>query len=522
MSYSEHPGKPQDLATISVQAQNPAMEIRLLNSNLEEIARDVGGLDARVPAGLYELQYDAGANVRSTLISLNAGDRRELAADIDFHSAAPITSSSEATDDERVAVEAISTRLREFSSTNQGQLVVFLRPTSGNPEVTPETFAPLGLFDENDHLISALEGDELQTDARGNHWAAACLRLDAGGYVLRLDPTTLRRAFNQSIWIEPGWQTLIFVLSMAGGPAPQVGSVHMTPVGTRWDPASSSTVAIETMMVGLRDGRGVSAPRVLDLMRDERTANPMLGIVAAYAALLADPPNHDFLLEMASILKRFWPDFPDVRALLPLLELSRRDIRKRDAQARRAVFKDVLPNLDWMIPISWPPMLLKAYQELLRADALWPDIELIADGSLADRAAARMLVGGLWSTWEPFDRLTENDSALQDFERAARPGLIERAAGGLLSHALTVIGKRTTALQWRLAAGRWIPESATEIQIKRYLTFRAGTTDYKNATLFVQSLTDTDVSVATGIPLMRVRPVLKRVRELLPSPTAPV
>jgi hypothetical protein len=517
-------------ARIEVTADNPAIEIRLLDSDLEVQAQGVGELKQDVPAGLYELEYSAGPSTRSELIALRAGDRQVRIAHVDFPAAAPISVASNVSESQRAELQAVAERLpAEPPGEGTGELVVFLREVnSGTDGIAPDAFVPLGLVDEHEQFVSQFDSEqEVRRDEMGRQWAAACRKLRPGTYALRVEPGSRaptdparlpRRAFNQSVYIEDGWQTILFVPNVARGPMPQIASIHMTRTDERWNPSSPATLALETMLACLRDGKGAISARQLELVTSEKTTNPMLAVVSAHSALLVDPPEFGLFDRIVSYLTATWPDFPDVRALYPIGEDRRRYYDRRERQGRGEPYQEPPPPTPPTRPVTWPPMLLASYQGLIACDAKWPDLQLIGENSLAERAATRLLIGGLWSAWEPF-RETETDSRLRKREREEQPtGLgLGDTVEHIITGALRFLQQSVTARDWRAAIPGLTTDDPVTIRLKQFLTMMAERSDAETVQEFVAGLDVQTISQATGLPAGAIRPTLKRVQALFPK-----
>lgn len=512
------------LARIRVSANNASAEIELLNGQGDVVADGVGTLDTRVAPGLYELQYGTGARRDHELLALRSGDDRVRQLTVEVRSAAPLERSAQGTAQRAAAATITARGAGKVAARPEGQCVIFVRQV-GQAKVGQDVFGPLALVDEAGVVVSELaghEGDHIVYDADGQRWAAAYISVPPGGYALRFAPAPIdlndpalsgpvTRAFDQSVWITDGWQTVVFVPTAAVGPVPQFASVHTVRSGATWDPSSPATLALETMLVCLRDGQGKVRSDIRELVRDPAVGNPMLGIVAAHTILLDRTPNFELFDAILDTLISAWPDFPDIRALGPLGQEQR---LRATPQAR---LTDAAPPNPLTPPVTWPPMLLRSYQGLLRADAQWPSLNIIAEGSVAERAVGRLLVGSLWSAWQPLDARVRvgvrGGELVPPGEAPDLPG--EGWLHDLKIGILRVMGKSVTADDWRHAIRSWQPTDATSLRLKTFLTEEANYTDQKTLRGFVTALNASDVSVASGLPVRIVQQALDQIRTML-------
>src|SRR5439155_24411271 len=112
----------------------PGLLITLINGNFKQVARGVGQLDARVPAGIYELRYEAGPALEKRLITLRPGQNLTERLGLAFPSAAPVegsdTSHEYQMDASRRATEQIMS-----APPGAAGLVLMLRNLRGQDDV---------------------------------------------------------------------------------------------------------------------------------------------------------------------------------------------------------------------------------------------------------------------------------------------------------------------------------------------------------------------------------------------------
>jgi hypothetical protein len=359
----------------------PTLEIEVADSNFSPVASGVGGLEAELEPGLYEISFREGTSERTQLLKVGPGEERTVTApELAPVSPAPIVGEGATADQAEPVIAATSTIQDACAAPGpeSGGLLVMIRNVSGQdelalPEDLPHGFSIVGA----DRAPVDSEGERWQHD-EGAGWALWSAALVPGGYALSYPDATADRLY-QAFWVDEGWQMLVFIPNTPQGPAPGLASIHITRVGewSPWTEGSTLAVALESVLSGLRSGRSV-VPADLDQLFDAKFSNPFLGIAAGHALIL-DPERSISLLEtVLGNLRRLIPESPDLAAL---------NYRARNVGAEVEVSEGV----------SWPPSFYTGYRALLRADAASPGV--IADGSPAERVAAQLRISGLWTTW---------------------------------------------------------------------------------------------------------------------------
>jgi hypothetical protein len=151
----------------------------------------------------------------------------------------------------------------------------------------------------------------------------------------------------------------------------------------------------------------------------------MLGLVGAHSLLLRHDPDPGLLEVVLKNLDGMMPGHPDVLALRWLAATrlagsagggaapaTAGDATAESAGGGAAAATAVGAKADSArdavaasVPeggAAWPPMLLPSYRALIDMDAAYPSA--IADGSVAERAAANLVVQGIWTSWVPLPR----------------------------------------------------------------------------------------------------------------------
>lgn len=386
-------------AQVELVSRNASLELSVVASDFRPLAGGMGRLSATLAPGIYQVVARAGPVVERKLVRLEAGAvYRDDNVAVAFPSPAPVRDTTTAHEYHQVAAEQASNAVVQATGPPSG-LVVVVRDVRGQqgPPFAVDDVAPFGLLDESLRPVEGFEGGwTVQAAEAVATWSR---RLPAGGYVLRTDPSrggggdrhsASTQAFDQSIWLSDSWQTIVFITTGPGGPRTSAASVHMNSVDLAWSPHEVDVLnALELAMLGLREGRSVLPNDLLGVLLGTKFVNPMLGLIGAHSLLLRDAPDPDLLNVVVNNLEGMLPGHPDVLALRWIAATRGAAGASRDASAAGAPGGGA----------TWPPMLLPSYRGLIDMDAAHPNA--ISDGSVAERAAANLLVQGVWTSWLP-------------------------------------------------------------------------------------------------------------------------
>jgi hypothetical protein len=373
-------------ARLKVPRAGATLEIEVLDSSFQPVASGVGALDVALAPGIYEIRFREGLEHESQLHKIAPGDNVVSPPEFEPPSPAPIAETRTSQNYHQEAVlDATGAIGRDCSAPGPetGGLVVMVRNVRGQDAL------PFPAVE--DDFVVVDEGLE-PLDPTGEHWQRGAARSGAdadwalwsravvpGGYALRFQSVTTAEVLYQSLWVDEGWQTMVFIPNTPDGPASELASVHVARAGewTPFDEGSALAVALESVLDGLRAGRSV-VPHDLAQLLEAKFVNPFLGIAAGHALVLDPNPSLSLLETVVANLERLVPASPDVVALGHRARYAGANVEPRDG-------------------VSWPPMMHMGYRALLRADANHPGV--ITDGSPAQEAAALVRLSGLWTTW---------------------------------------------------------------------------------------------------------------------------
>ena len=167
------------------------------------------------------------------------------------------------------------------ASPTVGWLVIVVRDVRGSdgPPLDEGTLRRIALFDGEIRPVPGLRSDwDLRAQDAAAAWSGG---LAPGPYVLRTRSGGSETEIDQSIWLQRGWQTIVFLTLGPAGPMPGGrASVHMVESGLHWSPEERVGRATELAGWALREGRPVVPPDLVDLMLHTKFQNPMLGCSA--------------------------------------------------------------------------------------------------------------------------------------------------------------------------------------------------------------------------------------------------
>jgi hypothetical protein len=377
---------PAGEAVLAAESPTGAVALSIVDADFRPVAEGVGRVEATLAApGIYEVVARAGPRTARRLVKLEAGERRTVDdLEVAFPAASP-TAGTSTTHEYHMDLAHEATRPGLPAGADDGGLIVVLRDVRGQqgPPLTARDLSAVALLDGSLRRLDGL--DALWVSRPADAAAYWRLPLRPGGYAIR-QPTQRaagERAFvDQSVWIQPGWQTIVFLLRSDPGARPAWPSIHLSPLTEGWqsfDPRFGTSYEL-----ALWELRNPGASRTLldDGAIDATGDNPLLAIVAAAALLRRSPVDLGRVAQIIDQLAGRLPGHPDVAGL--------------QAAARLAGAPVPAPR-----DVYWPPMLAELYLALLHLDADEPGT--IAPGSPAEAIAARLVLSGIWTTWQPLD-----------------------------------------------------------------------------------------------------------------------
>jgi DNA-binding protein HU-beta len=392
---------------IHVTSKSGPLRIELYDHQFNRQGLGFGALRLTVPQGLYTLRYSAGTKQQDEHVRIEPSQTVSKEVTLSFPTTAPIGISSTSHEFHEEPAGRLSRSLPKHYGSGGG-LMIFVRTVDRDGKA-PVPIERLSLWDAELRQVGNLSADAERDPRHG--WACLAAQVHPGGYLLRwrtMDRTSRHgkdaepQVIDQALWVAPHWLTLVFIAHNAerGELERQSASIHMARLGLGFHPGPAEwkikahrvdekelreaevNQALDLALAGLRTGTVIVPDDLLALLLDAKFQNPMLGIIGAHALLqrrIKDWPLFDLVVRHLDELVH---DHPDVLALRLLGKL----MRERE---------HVTPTS--MQPLSWPPMIYMGYRGLIARD--WQERNIVQAESMAERAAARLLLEGPLTCW---------------------------------------------------------------------------------------------------------------------------
>jgi len=359
-----------------------------------------------VDPGLYTAQVSVGTSTEQQVIIVKDDSPVHEVLAIEVEAVTPVRSTT--TNHEYHSYPAQQHSLDPQVQLGEGsRLVLFVRVPSADHSQAQQTIGSPAI----DLLNRDFERVDIPAWDLGPGYSAISLDLDPDVYILRSQGT--RGSVDQTVVTSEYWTTLAFVPVW---PVPDVDPIgwepsfdamtmHMTRLGQGFDPygeGSDAILAAEVALKGLRSGSFHLSRQAVDLLLDEKFSNPMLGIYGAHALLQEWNIRWGIAELVIRNLRKLTPGHPDVDALHVLLK----DERGTKSMSRVQSFE-------------LPPMLYASYEAVIARNA--HERQLIAEGSIAERAASQLRLDGAWARW---DTLEDEPAAVTPVD----PTLVDAAA----------------------------------------------------------------------------------------------
>ncbi|SFT98562.1 1,4-alpha-glucan branching enzyme [Geodermatophilus amargosae] len=402
MSISEaHPDDVQLLATAP-----PGTEIFVIDHGFRLRARGIGGVAQALEPGLYKVKFRSGSAIHEMHQALEPGAGTVIvtAPPLLFSSAAPLADTAKSHEYHQDAAAALSREVHARVGYGS-EVFVFARawsPTGTSPRGNPAR--ALQLLDLGGAPLIELETRSRTNLAAADPWAGCTVQVTPGAYRLRLDAAPWGR-LEQLVVAAPHWQTQVFVLG-AEDPRDDAPPWHVdlaratvlqSRLGRGFDPAHDQQRLTDLARLALVNGRSVVPAQELVDMLGGPEADPMLGILAGHALVLAGAANADLLADVVTRLRALLGRHPDVEALAL-----------------------ITPVADPAYRFTIPPMLTASWRLVVDASSRRPDV--VPAGSLAACVSPALWGNGPWLQWQTEEMLQPGDSS------ADGAGLAEVAA----------------------------------------------------------------------------------------------
>jgi hypothetical protein len=329
----------EDKKTVSltVKTSDPAAEIFILNYKLDLVTRGAGSyFQAELEPGIYKIKVSSGLQVKEELITLN-GKEANVSKNfklLAIASPAPINDSALTHEFHTGSAQAHSKNISAAIKSGIGSAIyIFARSWTSKVEKYSENLTQnpalgLTLHDEKGNLIADIEKKSLKGSGSGadggwDPWAACLIKVNPGGYRLRLtlaDGTQI----EQTIVAAENWQTQMFFLQhnyenaeksdwradLAGA------SILMSSLGRGFDAGEDNLRIDECARIALANNQKTVSDEIRNNLLHGKFENPMFGIYGAHLLLMDQSLDLKLLNIVVGNLRRLvGKNHPDVEAL---------------------------------------------------------------------------------------------------------------------------------------------------------------------------------------------------------------
>ena len=282
------------IVTLTVNAENPATELFIVDSSFALSDRGVHRLEAKLQPGIYKVKARLGLREWEQPISVDKDMTVEVPP-IEFASAAPLTETACATDAQMdFAVQA--SRDADSRTGSGSRIFVMSRVWTGDASAAkshsqvPLPFRQVKIRRWRGDVIADLgeDGNVLSGDDLA---VAFCIEVNEGNYLVEFE--TQNGVNLLPICAREGWQTQIFILH---GTAFSVSDVYndVSILMTRgnFEPSDSIARATDAARLALAQDRVVASDHLMDYAQG-KVENPILGLVSAHMLLLAQKKQQE-------------------------------------------------------------------------------------------------------------------------------------------------------------------------------------------------------------------------------------
>ena len=392
---------------LTVNCDNAAAELLVIDSDFKLIAHGPSPLKTRVEPGIYALKAKIGSRVSERLEAIEP--RAEpYAFDVPvprFESPMPLDNTASSREDQRDApdqfMRAKGPRVALHSANiGTSSVVLFIRDVAHTGaslsdeqrELYAKSFQGFRLLDQLGRQLVDFDAHSVQCLQNG--YVGAHVQMAPGSYVLAWGHG--REQTCLVVNAVRGWAIQIFLrLQPVGGDA-----LHLRPdfcdaafvydrIDAGYSAAREDFRVMEAARIALTDRRPVAGGQKMRALLVGRCTNPMLNLYGGHLLITAANPDYDLLAQViTNTAPILGPLYPDLVALLYAYECG---TGKRPLSFGLRAWPDILKNIDG------PPLLTPSWDLLLRcAEAAEVDIESLP----VFRAAGELAVSGIVLTWE--------------------------------------------------------------------------------------------------------------------------
>jgi hypothetical protein len=367
---------------LSVEGPYEYTDLRILDSQLSEIASGTHRLVVDVSPGIYRTEARVPGAIDERLVSVPEGrDVHVTDFKLSLDSPAPVPEARtyHQSHDHWAASTSHAIHVR-VPGQSPGRLFLTVR-TDGSPRNGPPGIL---VMTRDREVLANLNQDGLTEHDSGFY--AISLELPAGTYVLAQEESGLGLR-GQAVFVEHGWQTQIFAPWDTSDVGLSRALVSMVRQDQGFRSSTSRYEYVEAALDGLASGRVVLTPNEENELLYAKFENPMLGMIGAYAYILRGQIDYHRLGIISRNLLELLPNSPDARLLAILASSPSHD-----------------PHLDpWLYNLAQgefdaPPMFALGTDWLIERAA--EDINLIPAPSWVAQLSLVRTTGSVFTRWD--------------------------------------------------------------------------------------------------------------------------
>ena len=325
-SKQADPNSEGNRGVLKIEVPHWAAEVRVFNCLLQpeteigKIRSDTQvksgySLEAVLEAGAYQVQTTLEGRTESEWIPVAEGKVTQVSPKawekLKFTSASPIKDidNFNKTHTDKAA-ELSRKNTWEYKNGGNSRLFLFVRTL--DPQTYGETFSDgLELWNDKGEIITDFADGIIKEQKQG--WMAFNADLPSGGYILRRGRRGVRLR-HQVFYLCDDWETQIF-LKARRFPSLSTWSLNMARQGEGFRPNDEALSAAEAITDNLRYGsnslfllQNEKIMESLDVLLDEKTGNPWLGVLAAHAILQLREQTESFRVQLENLRSRENPE----------------------------------------------------------------------------------------------------------------------------------------------------------------------------------------------------------------------
>jgi hypothetical protein len=375
------------LVQLTVKVGDASAEVFLIDSDLSLVARDIGGLDEKLPPGIYKVRVRTGFLTSEKLLVLRSDPVTESFGASPFSSPVPLANTAKTHEYHEAAAEQESQKTH-VQAGQGSSIFVFVREwtppgsSSAAPTSIPNPATGLTLKAQDGTVVADVERTSSKSDSPfpgSDPWAACSIVLNPGAY--RLGVSTPQGEYEQSIIAPKDWHVNVFLMLRNYEANDQqerkadLASAAVTLSSSRAFVPNNDARLVELARLGLTQKRKVLSRELRSEILGGKFNDPMLGIFGGHLLLLEDKVDLQLLSQVVANLRYMvGSEHPDVEALAVALN------------ERGRIFE-----------VRVPPMLQRSWQVIL--DGTADQRAMVMRDGLAAQIIKSTCSGEPWLLW---------------------------------------------------------------------------------------------------------------------------